>query len=141
MSFPYIRFVDIVNQEWEESDWYKLLSAKFFFVVFRKSSDDKKQHMKLEKVFFWNMPHSDLEVTEELWIDTKQKVKSGDYNNFITTKKHDICHVRPHGTKGQTVLTPQGIRVQPKCFWLNNDYILKIVEPHIGKNSKKKNNE
>ena len=87
------------------------------------------------------MPHSDLEVTEELWIDTKQKVKSGDYDSFITTKENAICHVRPHGTKGQTVLTPQGIRVQPKCFWLNNDYILKIVKPHIGKISKKQNND
>lgn len=131
MSFPYIRFVDIVTQEWNESEWYKLLTSKFFMVVFRKSLDDKRQNMKLEKVFFWNMPLPDLKVAEELWADTKQKVESGDYDNFITTKTHDICHVRPHGTKGQTVLTPQGTRVQPKCFWLNNDYILKIVEPHI----------
>jgi DNA mismatch repair protein MutH len=128
MSFPYIRFVDIVNQEWEESEWYRLLTSKFFFVVFRKSADGKKNNMKLEKVFFWNMPYSDLSVAEELWGDTKHKVEQGDYNNFITTKAHKICHVRPHGTKGQSVLTPQGIRVQPKCFWLNNNYILNIVK-------------
>lgn len=128
MSFPYIRFVDIVKQDWEDSDWYKLLSSKFLFVVFRKSKDNEKFNMKLEKVFFWNMPYSDLCVAEELWDDTKQKVVQGDYDNFITTKTHKICHVRPHGTKGQTVMTPQGIRVQPKCFWLNNDYILSIVK-------------
>lgn len=131
MSFPYIRFVKIVNQEWVESDWYNLLSSRFFFVVFRKSADDDKQSMTLERVFFWNMPHSDLVVAEELWNDTKQKVIEGDYDNFITTKSHPICHVRPHGTKGQTVDTPQGIRVQPKCFWLNNDYILDIVKTKI----------
>ena len=128
MSFPYIRFVDIVNQDWKDSDWYNLLTSKFFFVVFRKSSDKVKYNMTLEKVFFWNMPHTDLEVAEELWNDTKQKVIDGDYDNFITTKSHSICHVRPHGTKGQTVETPQGIRVQPKCFWLNNDYILSVVK-------------
>lgn len=127
MSFPYIRFVDIVNQEWEESDWYSILTSKFLFVVFRKSEDNEKLHMKLEKVFFWNMPYSDLNVAEELWRDTKQKVKVGDYDNFITTKTHKVCHVRPHGTKGQTVITPQGTRVQPKCFWLNNDYVFDIV--------------
>lgn len=131
MSFPYIRFVDIVNQDWEDSDWYNLLSSRFFFVVFRKSSDEVKHKMKLEKVFFWNMPQSDLEVAKELWNDTKQKVIDGDYNNFITTKSHPICHVRPHGTKGQTVETPQGTRVQPKCFWLNNNYILNIVKSKI----------
>jgi DNA mismatch repair protein MutH len=128
MSFPYIRFVDIVNHSWEDSDWYNLLTSKFFFVVFRKSSDDVKHHMKLEKVFFWNMPRADLAIAEELWCDTKKKVVRGDYDNFITTKSHPVCHVRPHGTKGQTVETPQGIRVQPKCFWLNNDYILDVVK-------------
>ncbi|MGN0309593.1 MAG: MutH/Sau3AI family endonuclease, partial [Bacteroides sp.] len=35
MSFPYIRYVDIINQEWEESDCYQTLSSKFLFVVFR----------------------------------------------------------------------------------------------------------
>jgi len=131
MSFPYIRFVDIVNQEWEESDWYKLLSSKFFFVVFRKSDDGVKYNMTLEKVFFWNMPRTDLNIAQELWYDTKQKVIDGDYSNFITTKSHPICHVRPHGTKGQTTDTPQGKRVQPKCFWLNNDYILNIVKTKL----------
>lgn len=42
--------------------------------------------MKLVKVFFWNMPYSDLLVAKELWEDTKQKVMIGDYNHFITTK-------------------------------------------------------
>ena len=128
MSFPYIRFVDIVNQDWEDSNWYNLLTSKFFFVVFRKSSDGIKCSMTLEKVFFWNIPRTDLDIAEELWKDTKQKVMNGDYDNFITTKTHPVCHVRPHGTKGQAVDTPQGIRVQPKCFWLNNDYILNIVK-------------
>lgn len=136
MSFPYIRFVDIVNQEWEESDWYKLLTSKFFFVVFRKSPDNKRENMKLEKVFFWNMPYSDLGIAKNLWNDTKRKVVEGVYDAFITTKTNNsVCHVRPHGTKGQTVMTPQGIRVQPKCFWLNNDYILEIVKSQINKES------
>lgn len=128
MSFPYIRFVDIINIDWEDSEWYNMLTSRFFFVVFRKSSDDVKHNMTLEKVFFWNMPQSDLGFAKELWSDTKQKVIEGDYDNFITTKTHPVCHVRPHGTKGQMVDTPQGIRVQPKCFWLNNDYILDIVK-------------
>ena len=128
MSFPYIRYVDIVNQEWEDSNWYQLLSSKFLFVVFRKSLDGDKSNMKLERVFFWNMPYDDLVVAKELWSDTQHKVQKGDYDHFITSKSHKICHIRPHGTKGQTVMTPQGTRAQPKCFWLNNDYILSIVK-------------
>jgi hypothetical protein len=137
MSFPYIRFVDIANQEWEDSEWYKILTSKFFFVVFRKSPDNRRENMKLEKVFFWNMPYSDLSIARWLWCDTRNKVLEGDYDNFITTKTNNsVCHVRPHGTQGQTVMTPQGTRVQPKCFWLNNTYILEVVKSQISKNIK-----
>ena len=69
------------------------------------------------------MPYNDLVEAKHLWEDTKQKVNKGDYDNFITSKANGICHIRPHGTKNQTVSTPQGGRVQPKSFWLNNDYI------------------
>lgn len=131
MSFPYIRFTEIVNQDWVDSDWFKTLTSKFLFVVFRKSPDGDKRKMKLEKVFFWNMPYSDLRIAESLWLDTQQKVRINDYNNFITTKTHPVCHVRPHGTKDQMVITPQGDKVQPKCFWLNNSYILDIVKENI----------
>lgn len=138
MSFPYIRFVDIVNQEWEESDWYRRITSKFFFVVFRKSPDGKPNKTKLEKVFFWNMPLSDLRFAEFLWNDTKNKVKEGDYNHFLTKTSEEnvrinnkVCHVRPHGTKKQVVATPQGTMERPKCFWLNNDYILNIVKNNI----------
>lgn len=131
MSFPYIRFVDIVNQEWDESEWYKLLSSKFLFAVFRKSPDGDKKKMKLVKVFFWNMPYDDMLIAKSLWEDTKRKVNNDDFDNFITTKTHKVCHIRPHGTKNQKVQTPKGDWVQPKCFWLNNDYILDIVMKNI----------
>lgn len=143
MSFPYIRFVDIVKQKWEESDWCKTLNSKFFFVVFRKSADGKANKTKLEKAFFWNMPLSDLNFAEFLWNDTRNKVKNGDYGHFLTKTSEEnvkignnVCHVRPHGTKGQTVPTPQGMNELPKCFWLNNDYILEIIKPHIKRISK-----
>ena len=131
MSFPYIRFVDIINQEWEESDWYKALSSKFLFVVFRKSPDKDRRKMKLITVFFWNMPSEDLLYAKALWKDTKEKVAHNDYNHFISTLSHSICHVRPHGTRGHKVPTPQGQKVQPKCFWLNKEYILDIVKNHL----------
>ena len=131
MSFPYIRFADIINQEWEESDWHQTLSSKFLFVVFRKSPDNDRGKMRLIKVFFWNMPCDDLLHAEKLWADTKEKVAHNDYDHFITSLSHGICHVRPHGTRGQKVSTPQGQEVQPKCFWLNKGYILSIVKEHL----------
>lgn len=127
MSFPYFRYVDIVNQEWEDSDWYHQLTSKFLFTIFRKSPDGDKSKMRLVKVIFWNIPYDDLIKAKELWEDTKQKVCKGEYDKFITSKANNICHVRPHGTKAQRVPTPQNTKERPMCFWLNNDYILNII--------------
>ena len=129
MSFPYFRYCEIVNQEWEDSDWYISLTSKFFFVVFRKSRSKDKLNMTLEKVLFWNMPIEDLKICKSLWNDTKQKVINGDYNNFQKQSSSKVCHVRPHGTKGHKVDTPQHTKEQPKCFWLNNKYIRNIIKP------------
>lgn len=131
MSFPYIRFTEIISQDWIESDWYQTLSSKFLFAIFRKSPDGNKSNMKFVKIFFWNMPYTDLCKAELLWQDTKQKVLTNNYDSFITSKSNSICHVRPHGTKGQMILTPQGEKVQPKCFWLNNHYILNVVKEKL----------
>ena len=135
MSFPYIRFVEMVNQNWEESDWHEQLSSKFLFAVFRKSPDRDKKKMKLVKVFFWNMPYEDLLKAESFWEETKQKVKEGNYQGLTTNKSNKICHIRPHSTKNQRVATPQGEMIRPKSFWLNNDYILDVVMKHINDGS------
>jgi hypothetical protein len=37
MSFPGFEFLEIVNEEWEESSFFEKLERKFLFVVFQVS--------------------------------------------------------------------------------------------------------
>lgn len=129
MSFPAFSYLDIAAQQWEESDWYGDLTSRFLFAVFRKSPDGDNKKARLEKLMFWAMPADDLEAARTLWLDTQQKIINGDYDNFITSKSNPVCHVRPHARdNNDTAPTPQGNRLPKKSFWLNNDYILNVIQ-------------
>lgn len=133
MSFPAFRYTEVVTQEWEESDWYETLNSRFLFTVFRKSPDGDDKNTQFVKVFFWTMPNEDILVAEALWNDTKGKIATGRYDEFVTSKSNPICHVRPHAADNNDVLpTPQGFYLPKKSFWLNNDYILDIVLKNMG---------
>lgn len=136
MSFPAMSFNKIASEEWEESDFYKLLTeTKFFFVVFKY---DENNTLRLLGCKFWNMPGSDLIEVESVWNKTKQLINgglvieriNGKYtSNFPKASENPVSHVRPHARNAEDVdILPDG-RVFPKqCFWLNNSYILSQIQ-------------
>lgn len=125
MSFPQIKFKEIIDEDWESSDLYDRLARKFFFVVFRKNI---KGESTLEKVKFWNMPSSDLQTMENVWNDTRKKILSGDFNNFIKISDKSIGHIRPKGKNSRDLMeTHLGTFEKKKAFWLNSEYIKKII--------------
>lgn len=136
MSFPAMSFNKIASEEWEESDFYQLLTeTKFFFVVFKY---DENNTLRLLGCKFWNIPGSDLREVESVWNKTKQLINgglvieriNGKYtSNFPKASENAVSHVRPHARNAEDVdLLPDG-RVFPKqCFWLNNSYILSQIQ-------------
>lgn len=137
MSFPTFKFTELVNEEWEESDFYNLLSStKFLFVVYQENDNGK---FVLDHAQFWNMPVDDLdnevrgvwEKTKEVLNNLPEKVHNGKHYISIFPKQIDnrICHVRPHAQNSKdTYKLPDGRDYPKQCFWLNNSYILSIVK-------------
>ena len=143
MSFPTFKFKDIIEESWEESELYEMFSqTKFMFIVFKEYDCD----YHFEYVKFWNMPLSTLESdVKNVWQQTINLINSGlivksiDNNgkrktNFPGMSKNKVCHVRPHAQNSNDTYP---LPVQDKltglteftkqCFWLNNNYILKII--------------
>ena len=142
MSFPTFKFTEIINQNWEDSDLYIMFSTtKFMFVTFI----EKNGHYEFQGIKFWNMPMSILEKdVKNTWCKTVNVIKEGSiikeiknnkrYTNFPGMSENEYCHVRPHGQNANdTYSLPvadkmTGITEYTKqCFWLNNSYILKII--------------
>ena len=141
ISFPNFKYQEIVNQEWEDSDFKDILEHKFLFVFFQFENEK----LILRKVKFWNMPYLDLIEVEKVWTKTKQIVTKGEivkeiktnkngkeirFTNFPSKKFSSISHVRPHATNAldayelpkKDKLTKQN-EYTKHCFWLNNTYV------------------
>ena len=134
MSFQTIKYNEIINEdEWEESDWYNTIAARrFLFIVFRKRNGGSADDSVLERIFFWSMPHKDIESAKVFWCDTRDKVRLGDYTHFIKSTEHAICHVRPKAKNAADMAdTPQGGKARKLCYWLNRAYVLDLVRSQM----------
>ncbi|WP_314126126.1 MutH/Sau3AI family endonuclease [Segatella maculosa] len=126
ISFPTIQYKEIVNEEWEDSQWYETLNSKFFFAIYREHDKDK---YTLVDAFFWNMPGSDQTEAERLWRDTRDKIRRGDFTHFGKASESNICHVRPHGRDSHDLMqAPNGSFQKKYCFWLNSKYIKAVID-------------
>lgn len=133
ISFPAFKWIDLGAEErWEGSELYGQLTSKFLFLVFMKQKDSEER--KFEGAFFWTMPSADLDEMSKLWADTIEKIRSNEYGSFLRKTQHQVGHVRPHARdKSDTFPTPMGEDETKKSFWLNNDYIRKIIEKHLSR--------
>lgn len=124
MSFPGFKFMEIINEEWEDSSFYEKIERKFLFIIFKDDSDGNKI---LHKAAYWNMPYEDRKEAQRVWEDTKKRVKY-DASDLPKISESKIAHVRPKGRDGQDkIITPQGNKILKQSFWLNATYITKVV--------------
>ncbi|OGX05667.1 MAG: hypothetical protein A2Z88_10880, partial [Omnitrophica WOR_2 bacterium GWA2_47_8] len=122
MSFPAIRYAEIINEEWNTSTFRELVSKKFFFVIFKY---DDAGILRLKKVMFWHVPYNDLEThVKRCWQETVRRIKEKRAHELPKLSDNPVCHVRPHGrNKRDTSMTHYGIKVQKQSFWLNARYL------------------
>lgn len=136
ISFPNFKYKEIVNEEWDDSNFKDILEHKFLFVFFQFENDQ----LILRKVKFWNMPYADILEAEKVWAKTKEIVSTGHivreikdkirYTNFPNKTFNSVAHVRPHAINAaDTYPLPIKDRLTKvkeytkHCFWLNNTYV------------------
>ena len=143
ISFPYFKFTELINQDWETSDLKEELeTTKYMFFIFKK----EKGEYVFKGIKLWNMPELDIETSVmEMWKKTYNTIKSGNIvksiengyrtTNFVDMSDNLVCHVRPHGRNAQdTCKLPvpdklTGATEYTKhCFWINNKYLENIID-------------
>lgn len=131
MSFPTFKYIDIINEEWEESKLRNIfIETKYLFVIFKENNNGE---YCIFDSMFWNMPINDLDVDLKwVWEETVMRIKLNKYDKLPGSKENRVGHVRPHATNGSdTYPTPDGKSCVKKCFWLNNTYILSEIKKEI----------
>lgn len=124
MSFPGFKFLDIVNEVWEESSFFEKIEKKFLFVVFEPAASREI----FRTAFLWNMPYVDRLEAQRVWEDTKRRVAI-DASDLPGMTESPVAHVRPKGKDGNDKIpTPQGGMYLRQAFWLNSSYIHSVVQ-------------
>lgn len=146
ISFPYFKYTEIVNQDWETSDLREELeTTKYMFFIFKRENGE----YIFKGIKLWNMPEVDIETSVmEMWKKTYNTIKTGNIvksiengirkTNFVGMSENNVCHVRPHGRNANDVCKlPVADRLTgateytKHCFWINNNYIRKIFNEYI----------
>ena len=146
ISFPYFKYTEIINQNWEDCDLKEELeTTKYMFFIFKM----EKGEYVFKGIKLWNMPEIDIETSVmEMWKKTYNTIKTGNIvksiengirkTNFVGMSENEVCHVRPHGRNANdTSKLPVADKLTGSdeytkhCFWINNTYIRKIFEEYI----------
>ncbi|MBS6722974.1 MAG: restriction endonuclease [Clostridiales bacterium] len=137
MSFPTFKFKELIQEDWNDSEFGNYLrETRFLFVVYKF---DHAGELRLRGCQFWNIPYHDLETDIKcVWEKTREVIRNGlqveikngrHYNNFPKSSENSVCHVRPHARNAQdTYELPDGKKYPKQCFWLNNTYIKKQLD-------------
>ena len=146
ISFPYFKYTEIVNQDWETSDLREELeTTKYMFFIFKMENGE----YIFKGIKLWNMPEIDIETSVmEMWKKTYNTIKTGNIvksigngirkTNFVGMSENNVCHVRPHGRNASDVCKlPVADRLTgtteytKHCFWINNNYIRRIFDEYM----------
>lgn len=123
MSFPSFDFIEVAEEEWENSTLREMFSStKFLFVIFDEIDDDKLEY-KFREVKLWNMPISTIErQIKKVWEETNRvlnndliiEIKNNRVlNNFPKARENCVAHVRPHArNRDETRPLPQNCHLK-----------------------------
>ena len=149
------KFKQLAAVEWEDSDLYDLLtSTQYLLVVFKETT----RGIVFVGCQLWHMDMKTLETVRKGWEAVKAVVNRGVvfraertgaggeivHNNLPGASQNDVFHIRPHASKtyyifkdgsrhGKGSLSdcdqlPDGQWMTKHAYWLNKDYIVRILD-------------
>lgn len=146
MSFENVDFSRWLADSFEESQFYeKFEETKFLFVVFQydeTAMENPKRVPYLKKAVLWNMPEKIIQnELKEMWTAGRKVLqegvkltptKRGMTNNLPKSTESTVAHIRPKARDGNdTVKLPDGQFITKQAYWLNRDFVVKIINEEI----------
>lgn len=128
VSFPAFDYVKLANTDFEESKLKSYLDIRYLFVLYAEDEHERNVY-RLTDTVLWKMSDNDLDEAKACYNEMKRRVQTGRADESVKSSENRCCHVRPHGRNAQdTLMTPYGVPVVKKCFWLNTAYLAGEIE-------------
>lgn len=136
MSFPAFDYCELAVTDFNKSNFKKYLDTKYLFVIYEEDPTENNV-FRLSDTIFWQMNENDLEEARICYEEMQHRVQSGHADRSVKTTENRCCHVRPHGRNSKdTCMTPYGVPVVKKSFWLNIPYLANQIAFSRQKNKK-----
>lgn len=133
MSFPKFNHMEVWKEEWEESDLLQQLDRMLVVPLVRAERKTPKERQVWGRAFFWSPSADQLNGIECEWRDYCRRIQAGEANKLPGASQTRYIHVRPHARDSRdTELAPRVGQVVKKCFWLNQDFIARVVAENNG---------
>lgn len=128
MSFPTFDYTDVAETGFEDSAFREYLDSKYLFVIYREDEGETRDIYRLSNIMFWQMGDADLNEARRCYELMADRIREGHAEDSVKSTENRCCHVRPHGRNNDdTCMTPYGVPVVKKCFWLNSRYLAEQI--------------
>lgn len=133
MSFPKFNHMEVWKEEWEESDLLQQLDRMLIVPLIRRERKTPREKQIWGHAFFWSPSADQLNGIECEWQDYGRRIQVGESNKLPGASQTKYIHVRPHARdRDDTEQAPRVGHVVKKCFWLNQDFMARILVTHGG---------
>ncbi len=115
----------IVHEKWEDSDFKKLLEPTHVFLVVTHGTPETSI---FKGYVVYDFSNEDMKSAEEVWTDTRDKIRNGVYDRFLTDKDTGTFFFKMHTINvSRRVEAPSGEQEVPRSFWISKSLISRIV--------------
>ena len=138
MSFPAMRFLEFVEEEWEDSEFRAHLDCLLLIPSLADHCDQELWSRRLAQPFFWSPSEEEEAGIISEWEMFKQQVAEGKaaykrvggkrVTGLTQYSKTKYIHMRPKGRDGtDDDVDPYGRPAPKLCFWLNPSFVQSLL--------------
>ncbi len=115
----------ILIENWENSEFRSLLEPTYIFFVITHGSPENSI---FKGYVLYDFDEDDLESARQVWEDTREKIRNGEFDRFLTDKDTGTFFFKIHASSVacQTDV-PRGGKEIPRSFWISRNFISRII--------------
>jgi DNA mismatch repair protein MutH len=133
MSFPKFNHMEVWKEEWDDSELLQHLSRLLIVPLIRDERKTPKEKQRWGSAFFWSPTADQLHGIECEWRQYTRLIEIGKAKELPGSSATCFIHVRPHARdSSDTEPAPKVGRVVKKCFWLNVEFVERVVTENGG---------
>jgi DNA mismatch repair protein MutH len=128
LSFPAFRYQELIREDWEDSELLSQLDRFMFVPIVGPRGLGAVGSCVIQRPIRWAPTEDELSAMSREWTMFRDEIEAGKARRLTPASRTRYLHVRPKGRNAlDTDPAPHVGPVVKKCFWLNRDFVGRIL--------------